>query len=802
MNIGWMAIVRDAGAATLAVGPGQTYPSIGEALSEASDGDRIEVEPDTYEEPLLEIDVDVEIVATGGSATTTWIAKGELGARVVAGADVTITGFTAVPSDGGSMVWVQGSLTAEDWVVSGASESPLLVQDGSLVLVDSVLDGNTGSAFGGHVVVFGGTLTVRDSELRGGEAPDGGAIYVEGGELVLERATFESNQADGQGGAVYVADGVLTALDTVWSGNLAASDFGDATGGGVWVGGSTTFSVEGCSFDGNRSDVEGGGFSAEDSAGGVFVGAVFTGNSAAYGGALYIDGDADLTVVGSTFDDNHATAGNGGALRVYATGAPAITIDTSTFTANTATGFGGALAATTQNGALLGELVLESTWFSNNTADNGGALSISNIDTIDAAHVVLCANEADNDGGGARVSNAGFSGHQWTNTLFSDNRAGGSGGGMRLDGAGPTDILNDAFLGNDAAFIAGGGLSITGTDVSVANTLVAWTDGGGGVGDDLLDFDLSVDYSAFYDNADGDLPLLVGGTGNLFDDDPQLASYSADGDCTNDQVWPRAGSPLIDAGDPGYTDPDGTRSDIGVYGGPQADWSEFVDADADGWTGAADCDDGDAGVNPDAPETCNGVDDDCDGQVDADPLDAVTFHEDGDGDGFGSDSSVVTGCVAPDGFVAEGGDCDDASSVVSPAGVEVCNAIDDDCDGEIDDGVASTWWADGDGDGYGSGVGVVSCDPVDGSATADGDCDDADRQVNPGVDDTPGDGLDANCDGVDGLAADEIKDEELLAGGGCACDQAPGGAGWLALAALALGWRARRSQQRVRHPLL
>ena len=57
-----------------------------------------------------------------------------------------------------------------------------------------------------------------------------------------------------------------------------------------------------------------------------------------------------------------------------------------------------------------------------------------------------------------------------------------------------------------------------------------------------------------------------------------------------------------------------------------------------------------------------------------------TFFEDTDGDGYGNDSNSQQACDAPDGFVAQGGDCDDGNADAHPGGVEVCDGSDNDCD--------------------------------------------------------------------------------------------------------------------------
>jgi hypothetical protein len=68
---------------------------------------------------------------------------------------------------------------------------------------------------------------------------------------------------------------------------------------------------------------------------------------------------------------------------------------------------------------------------------------------------------------------------------------------------------------------------------------------------------------------------------------------------------------------------------------------------------AGDCNDGDSGVFPGADERCNGIDEDCDGSVDEDPVDLTTWHLDGDGDCYGDPDTTEQSCEARGGYVAE-----------------------------------------------------------------------------------------------------------------------------------------------------
>ena len=235
---------------------------------------------------------------------------------------------------------------------------------------------------------------------------------------------------------------------------------------------------------------------------------------------------------------------------------------------------------------------------------------------------------------------------------------------------------------------------------------------------------------------------------------------------------------------------------------------EGFDIDGDGFTTCSgDCDDNNASVNPGTAEVCNNTDDNCDGQIDEFVL--LTFYADLDGDGFGNINDVQFGCSAPVGYVddntdcddtmitywdmdADGfgsstlldgcgimdnTDCDDSNPAVNTVSTEVCNGIDDncdgvtdegcgtlgctnlaacnfdpaatiddgscvlpspetcdgvdnDCDGTVDDGVLNTFYADVDGDGLGNlNNSISACVIIPGFVTNSNDCDDSDNTL-------------------------------------------------------------------------
>ena len=170
------------------------------------------------------------------------------------------------------------------------------------------------------------------------------------------------------------------------------------------------------------------------------------------------------------------------------------------------------------------------------------------------------------------------------------------------------------------------------------------------------------------------------------------------------------------------------------------------DADGDGFFEDEDCDDQNAQIHEGVEEICDGIDNNCNGEIDEGVL--TVFYLDADGDGFGDATNSEEYCTRPDGYVPSASDCDDANANVFIGNNEQCDGIDNNCNDEIDEGVGDVFYVDADGDGFGDiDQSTLLCEPTEGYSHESTDCDDLNDAIYPGAEELC-DGLDNNCDGM------------------------------------------------------
>jgi hypothetical protein len=575
--------------------------TIQETADAAPDGATVLICAGVWPEQLV-LDGRVLLLAgEEGAEATTVTGEGAGTPLSVSGGDIGVVGLTLADGVGD---------------LGGA----LSCQAATLSVSESVLSGSSAET-GGGLGAANCELAISDTAVSGNVAVgQGGGIFTNRSNGTLERVTVEGNVAD-EGGGAFLFEGTIDVTDADFLANEALTVAEDAWGpggggGGLWSGAHGT--VEGSRFVGNHSGYHAGGayfyrgdpevrgntFDAntcgEDGAGVYFnystaqiIGNTITNNVAAddagglrhyigssriegntiignsagddgggakmshseheffdnvlednvagdAGGGLELDNDSSH-VSGCTFRGNQAYRGAG--LHNWRT-ETTFTIESSTFIGNTATDCGGGLSFDNSPH----RITVRDLWIEGNAANDGAGLCTDRIYRSPA------------DVGGVEgyfqdtilaISNVGFTG----------NVAGDDGGAVYVR-AGQVTLVNVTMADN--AGPGASAMAVKGSAVGLSNSILSENvDGAALLVEDTEDGagSIAVSYSDLWGN-DGVATGMddpTGAAGNI-SGDPRLGS----------SLELLSGSAAIDAGDPAIDDTDGSRSDMGMYGGPGA----------------------------------------------------------------------------------------------------------------------------------------------------------------------------------------------------------------------------------------
>lgn len=571
-DMGWEATGK---ADTTCGGGGGTYTTIQAAINAAASGATITVCAGTYKERLTVPGKNLTLKGTSGATLTILDANASGTAlTLTGGAKVAMSGFTIKGAKASGVKCTDSTLNLYNSTVtgnSGSSGAGLYALRCTLGITTVAFTSNAASSKGAGLYAESTTGWVKTSTFTSNKASSkGGGAYVLDGNFLVTTSTFTSNAATHGGGLYLSADSDVTdntfttnsvtyhgagvygsAADGDFTGNAFNDNHAGEDGGGLYLDVSAAY-VGDNDFVGNDAVDDGGGLRtltstatidgnyfeanvATDSGGGAKMShkyGVFSDNTlidnvaGTTGGGLYLDEDT-TPISGCTFDGNAAVSGGG----LYQSGGWRLTeVSDSTFTGNTATSNGGGIGVQT---SAYGVQVTQSN-LTLNTAKYGGALYSSDSKLI-LKNSNVYRNSGSTQGGGLWVSNGSTELVNWV--AYRNSSA--SGAGLWVSAATGTGVKNAVFYKNE-----------TGIAVVIASGTLTWK------------------YNDHYGQTAGDFSGMSSptGTNGNININPALT------DASNGNFTLLSTSTLKNAGDPTLFDVDGSRSDIGAYGGAGGAW--------------------------------------------------------------------------------------------------------------------------------------------------------------------------------------------------------------------------------------
>ena len=570
------------------------YETIQDAVDDAPRDFVLLVCPGDYDENV-EIDKTITIRSTDGADVTTINGGGNGPAVTVDNNHGTIDGFTltdGVGDIGGTVACDDAELTLTNSIVTGGNATTggggVGMENCDYDISNNSIEDNTTDGIGGGVYARRSDGQVNGNVIAGNVALEGGGLAIEGGDGSADGNTIDSNTAtttdEDLRGAGSGGGGVWMDSDHTLTNNAITNNESQYNGGGIILF-QHTGEISGNTIEANHCFEDGaGGYAnysrtafdgnlvkdnaADDDAGGLrsYVGQMvitnntFEGNTAGDDGGGLKMSHSSNTLRNNIFDGNVAGDAGGGLELDNETA----DVTGCTFLNNRATR-GGGIHSWTNEGAL----VIRDNYFEANHADDcGGGIEMDNNPyTVTLRHLTFVNNTA-NDGSAVCIDKWDIEpdeGEPYNlmayarleNSILAQNDA--SDDGTIYVKWGSLEVVNVTIDDNDAAS-AEFAVKESG-NITVSNTIVnnSHVDSIDLVEDDGT---MSFSYSSIFDD-DGFnyIPDPLGSDGNA----------ALDPDFNSDWTL-GSGSECIDAGDPDITDPDGSRSDMGAFGGPNGNW--------------------------------------------------------------------------------------------------------------------------------------------------------------------------------------------------------------------------------------
>ncbi len=503
---------------TVAADGSGDFDKIADALDAASGGDRLLVAEGDYVAGIL-LAKDVDIIGSG-SGSTRMFTQGAADTLEISAAVMKIEAMTidGLGSQRPINIYGGSDVTLADVVVLGGSDGGDLQPGWGMRVAGSTVD-ISNSTF---------TDPVDATGFRGGH------VALTNATLTGSAVTF-SNGLASEGGAIYLAAGSVLELDeSTFAFNTAQR------GGAVFAKEGSTVDVESGTFaDNDAFSGDGGAIRVMDGSALSVTDTLFERNTSTARGGHIAAQDADVTVAGASFTAGSAGV-NGGALFVSSVGGGTVEIDASSFVGNQST-------------------------------DDGGAVFLAGVGGYHIVRSDFCENlvtDDQGDGGAIHIEDSGDVDSYIAGSVFNSNDAGEAGGAVDCAENSTMKLVNNTLVGNASVVGQGALRNVTGCAALVINNVISSSsgfgarDGGDGI----------AEYNLFSDNVEGPTPELAFlSLTNLLDVDPMFREWT--GSCEDD-LRPAEGSPVIDAGDPNILDDDGSRSDIGAFGGSYGRGSE------------------------------------------------------------------------------------------------------------------------------------------------------------------------------------------------------------------------------------